>query len=95
MKMDKLKQRLQKDRTISTINLKIPADVIEDLQQVAPLRGFSSYQSLIKAYIGQGLRADLKRLDTQTELLRLVESLRKQGVRDDVIAAAMAETQNS
>lgn len=42
---------------------------MEDLQQVAPLRGFSSYQPLIKAYIGQGLRSDLQRLDNQREIM--------------------------
>jgi hypothetical protein len=41
------------------VSIRIPDDVIEDLKRVAPILGFSGYQALIKAYIGQGLRADL------------------------------------
>ena len=45
-----------------TISMRIPKDVIDDLKRVAPLRGFSGYQPLMRAYVGQGLRADLERL---------------------------------
>jgi hypothetical protein len=64
---------------------------LEDLKLVAPRLGFSGYQPLIRAYIGQGLRADLTRLAEDTELMQLIESLRKHGVKDEVIASAMAE----
>ena len=60
MKMDALKKRLRKDRPKSTINLKLPDDVIADLQRIAPLLGFSNYHALIRAYIGEGLRVDLE-----------------------------------
>jgi hypothetical protein len=39
----------------------VPEDVIEDLKKVAPELGFSGYQPLIRAYVGQGLRKDLAR----------------------------------
>jgi len=37
----------------------MPEDVVKELKRVAPLLGFSGYQPLIRAYIGQGLRKDL------------------------------------
>lgn len=95
MKINKLKQRLRKDRAMTTINLRIPEDVVDDLKGIAPRLGFSGYQPLMRAYIGQGLRADLERLDSNPEVSELIESLRRQGVKDDVIAAAMAEVKHS
>jgi len=75
------------------VSLRIPEDVVEDLKRIAPLLGFSGYQPLIRAYIGQGLRADLERLEGNVEISVLVESLRKQGVEDKIIAIAVAEAQ--
>jgi hypothetical protein len=43
------------------ITIRVPEDVIEDLKKVAPELGFSGYQPLIRAYVGQGLRKDLAR----------------------------------
>ena len=65
MKTSKIVQRLQKDRPMTMVSIRIPDDVIEDLKRVAPMLGFSGYQALIKAYIGQGLRADLERIPKQ------------------------------
>jgi hypothetical protein len=93
MKINKLKQRLRSDRPMMMISLRIPEDVVEDLKRVAPLLGFSGYQPLIRAYVGQGLRADLERLEGSVEISSLIESLRKHGVEEDVIASAMAEVQ--
>jgi hypothetical protein len=94
MKINKLSQRLQKDRPMKMVSLRIPEDVLEDLKHVAPLLGFSGYQALIKAYVGQGLRADLERLESSVEISTLIESLRKQGVKDEIISSALAEAQN-
>jgi hypothetical protein len=52
--------------------------------------GFSGYQPLVKAYISQGLRTDLERLEGSHVAL-LTESLRRQGVADELISAAIAE----
>ena len=76
---------------MTTISIRMPEDVVEDLKRVAPLLGFSGYQPLIRAYIGQGLRKDLERLDRNPGLDRLVESLRRQGVDEEIINAAIAE----
>ena len=59
---DQLRKRLRVDRPTKTISIRIPEDVIDDLKRVAPELGFSGYQPLIRAYIGQGLRQDLAKL---------------------------------
>ncbi len=95
MKTNKIVQRLQKDRPMTMVSIRIPDDVIEDLKRVAPMLGFSGYQALIKAYIGQGLRADLERLESSIEVSVLIKSLRKKGVKEEIISSAMAEAQSS
>jgi hypothetical protein len=87
---ERIQKRLQKDRPMTSISLRIPEDVIEDLKAIAPTLGFSGYQPLIRAYIGQGLRKDLARLENDQVKL-VVESLRRHGVEDQVIAEAIAE----
>jgi len=95
MKINKLSQRLQKDRPMVMVSMRIPNDVIDDLKRVAPMLGFSGYQALIKAYIGQGLRSDLERLEGGVELTALLDNLRKKGVKDEILSSAMAEVQSS
>ena len=56
-----LQKRLNKDRAMTDITLRMPVDVVGDLKKMAPLLGFSSYQALLKAYVGQELREDLKK----------------------------------
>jgi hypothetical protein len=91
MKINDLKKRLQKDRPKTTISLNLPDDVIADLQRIAPLRGCSDYHALIRAYVGQGLRADLERFEGNPEVAVFIESLRRHGVDKTIIATAMAE----
>jgi hypothetical protein len=90
MKVEALKKRLEKNRHMTTITIRIPEDVIEDLKRVAPLLGFSGYQPLMRAYIGQGLRADLERLEGDT-ISALVASLKRHGVSDEVLQEALSE----
>jgi hypothetical protein len=90
MKAEALKKRLNKNRPMTTITIRIPEDVIEDLKRVAPLLGFSGYQPLVRAYIGQGLRADLERLEGDT-VSALIASLKRHGVSDEAIHAALSE----
>jgi hypothetical protein len=66
MKVETLKKRLNRNRPMTAITIRMPEDVIEDLKRVAPLLGFSGYQPLVRAYIGQGLRSDLDRLEEDT-----------------------------
>ncbi|ACC79708.1 MAG: hypothetical protein V7K64_27175 [Nostoc sp.] len=90
MKAEALKKRLDKNRPMTTITIRIPEDVIEDLKRIAPLLGFSGYQPLMRAYIGQGLRVDLERLEDDT-ISALIASLKRHGVSDEVIHEALSE----
>ena len=91
MTVQQLGNRLRADRPMTTISIRMPEDVLEDLKRVAPILGFSGYQPLIRTYIGQGLRQDLERLDRNSGLEKLLESLRRQGVDEEVISSAIAE----
>ena len=93
MKINKLKQRLRKDRPMTMISFRMPQDIVEDLKRIAPVLGFSGYQPLMRTYIGQGLRVDLERLDGSVEINNLIESLRNHGVEETVLSSAMAEAQ--
>ena len=73
-----------------SVTLRMPEDVIEDMKRIAPLLGFSGYQPLIRAYVGQGLRKDLERLDNDV-VSGLVAGLKKRGVSAAVIEEALAE----
>ena len=87
---ERVRQRVRKDRQMTTISIRMPEDVIEELKEIAPSLGFSGYQPLIRAYIGQGLRKDQSQLEN-SQVQMLTESLRKQGIADRVISVAIAE----
>jgi predicted DNA binding CopG/RHH family protein len=90
MKMETLNKRLDRNRPMTSVTIRMPEDVIEDLKKVAPLLGFSVYQPLIRAYIGQCLRVDLERFENET-VNALVESLKRRGVSEAVIGEALDE----
>jgi hypothetical protein len=92
MKSIDLKKRLKKNRPMTSITLRVPEDIIEDLKRIAPQLGFSGYQPLIRAYIGQGLRHDLARLEGQFNVQKFINSLRKHGVDKTTIDEAMSES---
>ncbi len=64
--------------------------IIDDLKRVAPLLGYSGYQPLMRAYIGQGLRADLARLE-DAPIVRLLEHLKAQGVSEETLTKALTD----
>ncbi len=94
MKIEKLKKRLERNRAMTSVTIRIPEDVVEDLKQLAPLLGFSGYEALIRAYIGQGLRTDLERFENET-VTALIASLKRRGVSDEIINEALSEVVNS
>jgi len=53
-----LKMRLKKDRPSTTITMRVPADIVDSLRAVAPLRGFTAYHTLLKSDISEELRRD-------------------------------------
>ena len=94
MKISDLRKRLRRDRPMTSVTLRIPGDVVDDLKRVAPMLGFSGYQPLIRAYIGQCLRRDLERLGGPPDTERLVTSLRRHGVDKKVIQSALKELED-
>jgi len=87
---ERLKKRLRKNRPSTTITMRIPTDVVESLKTVAPMRGFSAYQTLLKSYISEGLRRDEAQFDLRTAR-RLTEALKRRGVAERVLEEALAE----
>ncbi len=87
---ERLKKRLKKDRPSTTITMRIPTDVVDSLKAVAPMRGFTAYQTLLKSYISEGLRRDEAQFDQQSAQ-RLAEALKRRGIAEKILAEAMAE----
>ncbi len=87
---DTLEKRLDKDRPMTTVTIRMPVDVVETLKAIAPLKGFQGYQTLLKAYVSEGLRRDEKEY-LESEMQRLVASLKAQGVTPEVIEKALKE----
>jgi hypothetical protein len=84
---EKLKTRLTRDREMTTITLRIPVDVVDSMKTIAPHRGFSGYQALLKSYVNVGLRKDEEEY-IFGKTARLIEALKKRGVDEKLIAAA-------
>jgi len=87
---ERLKKRLKKDRASTTITMRIPTDVVESLKMVAPMKGFTAYQTLLKSYISEGLRRDEAQFDQHTAH-KLAEALKRRGVEERVLKEALAE----
>jgi len=87
MLTERTKNRLKKDRQMTTITMRIPADVVESLKQIAPHKGFTGYQTLLKSYISEGLRRDEAQL-SGTQTARLIEALRRRGISEQVLDEA-------
>ena len=77
---------------MTSITLRIPVDVVESMKEIAPQRGFSGYQALLKSYIGEGLRRDEAQY-AFGPAARLIESLKKRGVPESVLEDAVREAQ--
>ena len=88
--MESIKKRLAKDRPMISVTLRMPEDVVDDLKRVAPLKGFSGYQTLMRAYVGAGLREDLERFE-HSDVARLIAKLRESGVPEETLSRAAAE----
>ncbi len=85
---ERLWERMRAPRVMTSISLRIPENVVNDLKEIAPMLGFSGYQSLIKAYISNGVRSDLEKLE-DSRVVTLTEELRKLGIADGDISAVL------
>ncbi len=78
MKMtERIKRRMVPDRPKASITIRFPADMIEELKEIAPCMGYSGYQSLIRSFVGQGLRQRLAELEAE----RQIEEQKTQAIR--------------
>lgn len=91
---ERLRKRLRKDRPNTTITMRIPVDVVDSLKAIAPIRGFSGYQALLKSHISEGLRRDEAEFDQYTAR-KLADALKRRGVAEDVLRDALFEVQHS
>jgi hypothetical protein len=87
---EKLKKRLVKERLMTSITVRMPVDVVESLKAIAPHKGMSGYQALLKSYISEGLRRD-EALQAYNQAERLAQALRKRGVDARLIEDAVRE----
>ncbi len=85
-----VKKRLAKDRPVTSITLRIPVDVVESLKAIAPHKGFSGYQTLLKSYISEGLRRD-EATYAPDAIERLTRALKKRGVSKKILDDAMRD----
>ena len=81
MKENYMKKLEIRERPSKMISVRIPLDTLEQLKQVATARDLG-YQSLLKLYIGEGLRNDLSALKNQM-LLSQTENVLRQHLDDD------------
>ena len=89
---DRLKARLQTGRPMTSITLRIPVDVVDSLKAIAPQRGFTGYQTLLKSYLSDGLRRD-EAQSLSASTARLVQALKNRGVSAELIALAEQDLQ--
>ena len=93
MKPAYIEARKNPNRPMTTISMRVPEDVIEDLKKIAPMLGMSGYQPLIRFYIGKGMRESLTELHgSQWE--RLAEILSQRGMTEDQVAEIIAQARN-
>ncbi|MFM2408545.1 MAG: hypothetical protein RL358_1287 [Pseudomonadota bacterium] len=55
LNLEVIKRRLVKNRPMTTVTLNLPTDLVYELQKLALQRGYASYKTLLKMYIGQGI----------------------------------------
>ena len=87
-------QPLLMRRARTFIPMRIPADVVESLKDVAPMRGFSAYQTLLTSDISERLRREEVQFEQNTAQ-RLAAALKRRGVAAKVLQEAMRELAQS
>ena len=93
MKPAYIEARKNPDRPMTTISMRLPEDVIDDLKRIAPMLGVNGYQPLIRFYIGKGLRESLSELHgSQWE--KLAEILHQRGMSEEQVAEIIGEARS-
>jgi hypothetical protein len=79
-------------RPTESISLNIPVDTVESLMKVAASRGMS-LESLLKFYVGQGLRQDISRLFSEKVLETTAQVLARHIQSEEEISTIIREIQ--
>ena len=58
---ERMRERMRPERVMTSISLRIPERVIEDLKEIAPMLGMTGYQSLIKLLYQPGFAKGFRR----------------------------------
>jgi hypothetical protein len=82
---------MKTERKNMMVSLRMPEDVVEKLKRIAPLKGMSGYQALIKYYVGAGLRRDLETLWLQEVPEKIQSILAKHGLTGEVQEEVLEE----
>jgi hypothetical protein len=90
MQAELIKKRLQRDRPMTTVTVRMPKEVVASMKKIAPVRGLSGYQTLLKLYLSEGLRRDEALLESQ--ISTFIKALQDQGVPADAIEKASKAT---
>ena len=87
--LERIKKRMVKDPPMSLISMRLPANMIDELKEIAAAKGFSGYQALIRYYVSQGMREDLAAMDAP-KIDAIAEVLAASGVPRGIIDKAIA-----
>jgi hypothetical protein len=82
-----------KDRPTTMISLRVPVDVLEKLRKIAPAKGMSGYQALMKYYVGKGLREDfglVKQIESAEKLEKTLANLGLKPEQIDQVREALS-----
>ena len=66
---------------MTSITLRIPLDVVDSMKHIAPLKGVTGYQTLLKSYISDGLRQDEARLGPAQPVRSLPPVFKREGAQ--------------
>lgn len=86
----KKKMLLTKDRPTTTITLKIPVDVMQDLEKAAEEKEMSNAEALIQFYVGKGLRKDLAEIRRKHSVEQAKQILEKHHIEPKIIEEVVA-----
>ncbi len=82
--LERIQKRMVKDAPMSLISMRLPQHMIDELKEIAAVKGFTGYQGLIRYYISQGARKDIEEMDTP-KLDNIARALKAQGLSKKVI----------
>ncbi len=86
--LERITKRMVKDPPMELISMRLPRHMIDELKEIAVVKGFTGYQGLIRYYVSQGARKDLEEMDAP-KLDNIAKALKAQGVSKKVIDQAL------